>query len=224
MDPARIQIGGNLKLDLLPTPVDKDAWRQRIGPTDPAITLSCTHNPEEEELLSRLPMSRLFVFLAPRHPERFEEVARLLQKKNIPFVRWSRLTEKRGGEERVVLVDAMGQLPICYALSRLAIVAGSFQPHVGGHNILEPCMYGLPVLFGPHMFSQKELAARVLAAKAGMQVTYDTLPTAVETFFNSPREEALMVAAARDLVASGRGASQATFRMIEAFMEYTQIT
>jgi 3-deoxy-D-manno-octulosonic-acid transferase len=74
------------------------------------------------------------------------------------------------------------------------------------------------------MFSQKELAARVLAAKAGMQVTYDTLPTAVETFFNSPREEALMVAAARDLVASGRGASQATFRMIEAFMEYTQIT
>ncbi len=224
VDPARIQIGGNLKLDHRPTPVDKPAWRQMIAPLDPAITISCTHDPEEEELLNRLPLTRLFVFLAPRHPERFEEVAHLLQKKNIPFVRWSRLQEKRGGERvgegaRVVLVDAMGQLPICYALSRLAIVAGSFQPHVGGHNILEPCVYGLPVFFGPHMYSQKELAARVLSAKAGMQVTYDTLLTAVETFFNSPAEETRMVSAARALVASGRGATDATFRMIERFSE-----
>jgi 3-deoxy-D-manno-octulosonic-acid transferase len=217
-DPARIQIGGNLKLDHRSLQIDTAAWREIIGPADPALTLSCTHAPEEEEILSRLPLDRFYLFLAPRHPERFEEVARLLEKKNIPFIRWSRLQEKRGGE-KVVLVDAMGQLPICYALSRLSIVAGSFTPHVGGHNILEPCMYGLPVLFGPHMHSQKDLTARVLAAKAGMQVTYDTLLPAVETFFNTPSEEARMSAAARILAASGRGASEATFRIIQRFLE-----
>jgi len=214
---GRIQIGGNLKLDYKPVPVDTSEWRQKISPTERAITLSCTHAPEEEELLARLPQD-LFVFLAPRHPERFDEVARLLEKKNIPFTRWTKLVEKRGGE-RVVLVDAMGQLPICYSLSRLAIVAGSFNPNVGGHNILEPCMYGIPTFFGSHMFSQKELVARVLAAKAGMQVTYETLAPVLETFFNTPSIETEMGTAARALAESGRGASAATLQMIERFLE-----
>jgi 3-deoxy-D-manno-octulosonic-acid transferase len=217
-DPARIQIGGNLKLDHKPTPVDTAAWRQKIPFDGPALTLSCTHAPEEEELLSLLPLNRLYLFLAPRHPERFEEVARILEKKNIPFSRWSELEKKRG-EGRVLLVDAMGKLPICYALSRLAIVAGSFRPDIGGHNILEPCMYGIPVFFGPHMFGQKELANRVLASNAGLQVTTNTLPAAIKTFFNTPSEEARLSAAAQDLVASCRGASAATFELIERFLE-----
>lgn len=217
-DPARIQIGGILKLDHRPIQIDPSQCRQKLSLTEPAITLSCTHAPEEEELLDRLPLDRLFVFLAPRHPERFEEVAQILQRKNISFLRWSRLAERRGGE-RVLLVDAMGQLPICFALSRLAIVAGSFQPHVGGHNILEPCFYGVPVLFGPHVFNQKELAARALAAKAGMQVTYDALPAVIETFFNTPSQEANFRAAALALIESGRGATVATLRIIEAFLE-----
>ncbi len=102
---------------------------------------------------------------------------------------------------------------------RLAVVAGSFQPHVGGHNVLEPCFYGIPVFFGPHMFSQKELVTRVLAAEAGKQVGYDALPLAIRTFFNTPSEEAKMGQAARELTAFCRGASAATFEKIHKFLE-----
>jgi 3-deoxy-D-manno-octulosonic-acid transferase len=69
------------------------------------------------------------------------------------------------------------------------------------------------------VFNQKELAARVLAAKAGMQVTYDTLPAVIETFFNTPSQEANFRAAVLALIASGRGATVATLRIIEAFLE-----
>ncbi len=116
VDPARIHIGGNLKLDYCPTQVDVSSYRQKIALTEPAITLACTHAPEEEELLDRLPLDRFFLFLVPRHPERFEEVAQILEKKKISYFRWSRLSERRGGE-RVLLIDAMGLLPICYSLS-----------------------------------------------------------------------------------------------------------
>lgn len=218
VEPAKIKIGGNLKLDHRPLAVDAAYWRQKLSISDPAITLACTHAPEEEELLSLLPLDRYCLFLAPRHPERFDEVAALLQRRNIPFIRWTQIDQKRGGE-RVILVDAMGQLPICYALSRLAIVAGSFAPHVGGHNILEPCLYGVPVFFGPHTHGQKELTARVLAAKAGIQTPYATLPAIVESFFSTPKKEDSMRAAAAALIESGRGATASTLQIIHTFLE-----
>lgn len=217
VEPDRIHIGGNLKLDYSPTQVDTSFFQEKIGLTEPAITLSCTHAPEEEELLDRLPLDRYFFFLVPRHPERFEEVAQILEKKKIFYFRWSRLAERRGGE-RVLLVDAMGQLPICYSLSRLAVVAGSFQPHVGGHNILEPCFYGIAVFFGPYMFSQKELVSKVLAAGAGKQVDYSAISAAINTFFSSS-EEAKMCQAARGITESCRGASHSIFQKIQTFLQ-----
>ncbi len=214
----RIQVGGNLKLDHRPPPIDPEPFREILALENPAITLSCTHAPEEAELLGRLPLDRFFLFLAPRHPERFNEAAEILRKKQIPFFRWSRMEERRGGE-RVLLVDAMGKLPLCYSLSRLAIVAGSFQPRVGGHNILEPCLYGVPVFFGPYMHSQEELRARVLSAKAGSQVSYEELRPAVESFFSSPEIERKMRLAAGELAEAGRGASLRTMELLQAFLK-----
>lgn len=218
VDPSRIQIGGNLKLDHRKSVVDRDFWHSTLGASGPAITLSCTHAPEEEKLLERLPLEKVFLFLAPRHPERFNEVAKILESKKIPFFRWSEPEKRRGGE-RVLLVDAMGQLPICYALSRLAIVAGSFRPDIGGHNILEPCLYDLPVFFGPHVFSQEELVRFVLEAKAGLQVSYESLQGAVEQFFNTPSEEKAMRGAALALQERCRGASTTTAGILQRFLE-----
>jgi len=216
--PTKIHIGGNLKLDYQPTPIDLPFWQEKIPLARPALTLSCTHAPEEERLLDLIPLDRYFLFLAPRHPERFEEVAELLRGKKIPFYRWSRLDERRGGE-RVLLVDAMGRLPICYSLSRLAIVGGSFGSHVGGHNILEPCFYGIPVLFGPHMHAQEELAARVLRARAGLQIDLQGLPGMIERFFQIPTQERAMREAARALTEAGRGASAATQAILERYLK-----
>ena len=111
-DPSRLHVTGNLKLDIEPQKVDTAPWHKNL-PSN-VLTISCTHAPEEELLLDVLPKG-CFVFLVPRHPERFNEVAELLESKQIPFVRWSQIEKKQ--DEQVILVDAMGQLPICYSLS-----------------------------------------------------------------------------------------------------------
>lgn len=205
-----IRITGNLKFDIEPQPIDLSYWRSQLSLPSLVLTISCTHAPEEELLLDALKETPWFFILAPRHPERFDEVAHILQRKGIPFSRWSRPHEKRGGE-KVLLLDAMGQLPIAYSLSRLAIVAGSYAPHVGGHNLLEPCLYGIPVLFGPHTFGQAELAKRVLETGAGLCVPLPQLAPTLATF--STRETDMRAAASK-LVQEARGATARTLAVL----------
>ncbi len=204
-----IAITGNLKLDVEIKPLDPSGVRDRFNlPTDLVVTLSCTHAPEEKELLyemltlwKRLP--KVVLFLAPRHPERFEAAAAILDELGISFCRWK---EKREGE-RVILVDAMGQLPYCYVLSRIAVVAGSFSSKIGGHNVLEPLFYGCPVLFGPHMEKQKEFARIAIESKSGWQVRQDELSQAL---FEKISLERPLVA---DI--SKRGAAKSTLEVIK---------
>lgn len=214
VDSEKMHVTGNIKLDQIPERIDANFWRSKLSAPRSALTLACTHAPEEELLLDVLPTKEIFCFLAPRHPERFDEVAAILKKKSIPFFRWSRIEERQGGE-RVLLVDVMGKLPICYTLSRLAIVAGSFTPYIGGHNLFEPCLYGTPVFFGPHVFAQKELAARVLAAQAGQQMPASSLGSAVQHFFSDPSLEDTTRSAVRSLVDAGRGSAGKTMQLIE---------
>ena len=206
-DPSRIHITGNLKLDIEPQKVDIAHWRS-LFPGN-SLTLSCTHAPEEDLLLDALKDGPWTLFLAPRHPERFDEVAQIILKKNLPYIRWSQLDKRRGGE-RVILVDAMGQLPICYSLSRLAIVAGSFTPKVGGHNVFEPCLYGCPSLFGPYTQTQREFVQRVLEAGAGRQLSLEDLSKAAAQILDNPLEERALRSGAMTLIAAGRGAVERT--------------
>lgn len=199
VDPSRLHITGNLKLDLQPQPI-----LQTLDLPQPALTISCTHPGEEELLLEQL--KDYFLILAPRHPERFEEVAQLLARKNIPFTRWSRPEAPK----RVLLVDTMGQLPLCYAHSRLAIVGGSYVDHIGGHNVLEPCLYGIPVIFGPYVFGQMEFASKAIEAGAGLGVPLSDLRKVVDEFFANPLQEKTMKAAALQLIESNRGAALKT--------------
>lgn len=179
-----IHVTGNLKLEAVLKPVDPTAIREqfKLG-KESVITIASTHAPEEDELLdifSQIP--ELIIFLAPRHPERFQEVAALLEKKRLAFCRWN---QKRK-EESIILVDVMGQLSQCFAVSALALVAGSFSSRVGGHNIWEPCSYGCPVLFGPHMHAQKELVELILQAGAGKQVELSEIVSVVEKELKKP--------------------------------------
>jgi 3-deoxy-D-manno-octulosonic-acid transferase len=149
------------------------------------ICVVSTHAPEEEELLNALALIQGTIFLAPRHPERFDSVAKLLEAQQISYCRWTSRPSGFQGK-RVVLIDVIGELPSVYALSDIAIVAGSFSSKIGGHNVLEPCLYGIPVLFGPHMQNQKELAAKVLQAGAGKQVSAANLSLELSLFSEAP--------------------------------------
>jgi 3-deoxy-D-manno-octulosonic-acid transferase len=183
----RITVTGNLKFDANTKPLDSQklqAWRERLGisANDRVLTAGSTHDTEEKLILDafkslskRFPSLKLIV--VPRHPERFEIVAALLKAEGIPFARYS---TGSCDESRVILLDATGLLKDCYQISELAVVAGSFTDKVGGHNILEPALYGVPVLFGPHMHTQPELERLVLEANAGLQVQPGKLEHSLE--------------------------------------------
>jgi 3-deoxy-D-manno-octulosonic-acid transferase len=201
----QIYVTGNLKLDLTAQPVQKAVY------PFPAITISCTHAPEEELLLEALKDLNLFIFLAPRHPHRFNEVADILTRKNIPFTRWT----QNAPHAKVLLVDTMGQLPTCYAHSQLTLVAGSFIDGIGGHNVLEPLLYNTPVFFGPYTQKQTEFAARAIQSGAGKCFPISELKQAVETFFNTPEQRQKMVKSAGELIASGRGSAERTLNLLK---------
>jgi 3-deoxy-D-manno-octulosonic-acid transferase len=183
-DPSRLHVTGNLKFDGEPAFVDIPFWTQKLTLPPKTVLLASTHLTEEELILNQFPLETHFLVIAPRHPERFHEVAQLLTNKKIPFFRWSEL-DKREGIERALLVDSMGQLPILYSLIPLAIVGGSYTDKVGGHNILEPSLYGSFVFFGPHMFRQKELVSYVLTHRLGTEVSLAKLNSHIHSFFHS---------------------------------------
>ncbi len=205
-------VTGNLKLDISPKPVTPPPWKTELYP----VTISCTHDPEEEQLLLALKplLPRLQIFLAPRHPERFSAVEKLLDKLNIPSIRWSQI-ERKTGQENVILIDSMGQLPICYALSHLAIVAGSFTDKVGGHNLLEPLFYGTPSLFGPHTWTQNEFAKKIIEAQAGLQLPLSQLASILEQLMENPDQLTAMKQAGSVLIESSRGAAERTFSQLK---------
>lgn len=209
-----IHIAGNLKLDILPIQLQTHAVRNRflLSSDQPVITIACTHAPEEYDLLRAIqPLWKstpnLVVFLAPRHPERFHEVASILTQMKIPFCHWNDPRSQEG----VVLVDAMGQLPLCYSVSHLAIVAGSFSSNKGGHNVIEPCLYGCPVLFGPSMHTQSEFAKILLQSGAGKEVSEDMLADVVVEWFET---SAQLRSNALRLIEQNRGSAARTIDLI----------
>ena len=98
--------------------------------------------------------------LAPRHPERFAEVVRLAGQEGFRTVRRSELPIDAEPRADVVVLDTIGELATVYQLGTVVFVGGSLVP-TGGHNILEPAVYGRPVVFGPHMHNFAEIAAGV---------------------------------------------------------------
>ena len=153
----RIQVSGNLKFD---APVPKAAeivskLRDALakGNAGPALVCGSTVEGEEAILLAAFQSlsekhPRAFMVLAPRHPERFEEVSGLVSKSGLPFQRRSQWT---GGNlaGTVFLLDSIGELAAMYALADIAFVGGSLVPR-GGHNILEPARYRVATVVGPH--------------------------------------------------------------------------
>lgn len=110
------------------------------------------------------PIDAPLFLLIPRHPQRFDDAARLLSEAGVSYVRRS-----AGGdpapETRVLLGDSLGEMAFYYAASDVAVVAGSFAP-LGGQNLIEPCAAGVPVIVGPHTFNFQQAAEDAIAAGA----------------------------------------------------------
>lgn len=221
---SKIVVTGNMKFDEEYPQLSPDelrTWREQVGiaPKQHVLVIGSTHDPEENLILDVLEQvwkqfPNLKVLLVPRHPERFNEVANLLAKREIPYIRFSNLDAKTG-DERVVLVDAMGVLRKCYQFADIAIVAGSYTQRIGGHNVVEPCGYGVPVLFGPYTHTQTELVSLVKEYGAGLEVPIDKLAETLITHLQHPEKRAVLGKAGSRLIADMKGATLNTYNALQ---------
>ena len=172
-----IHVVGNLKFDVVLPMVAVDAgrsWRRRLN--RPVIAIASTREGEDAwfvQALARQDSTALFL-LIPRHPQRFDEAAALLEQAGIATVRWSALRYNTEPDQmlvgiKVVLCDTLGEMPFFYAASDVAIVAGSFAP-VGGQNLIEACALGTPVIVGPHTYNFSDAVAHAVEIGAAAQI------------------------------------------------------
>ena len=221
--PARkIEVAGNVKYDLEPDPTPL-VWAARLEEMAHGRLVAVagsTMEGEEAMVLDAVAQAAErpgapFVVLAPRHPERFEAVARLLADRGVPFVRRSALAATGNGGD-VLLLDTIGELARVYRHGAAAFVGGSLVP-TGGHNPLEPAVWGVPVLSGPHVFNFREVYQEMTAAGAA-RIVADTaeLAVALAGWLGEPEQAQRAGAAGRAVVEANRGA---TSRTVDALLE-----
>jgi 3-deoxy-D-manno-octulosonic-acid transferase len=135
------------------------------------ITAGSTHRGEEAALLDVFKQLRqkypdLLLIIAPRHPERFDEVEGLINKAGYDC---QRRTKLHGPVKDVLLLDTIGELRSFYSLCDIAFIGGSLVK-VGGHNLLEPAAMKKPVIFSRYMYNFKEISEALLSAGGGIMV------------------------------------------------------
>jgi 3-deoxy-D-manno-octulosonic-acid transferase len=215
----RVVAIGNLKFDqTVPAAQLKLGARLRdwIGRARPVWIAASTHDGEDAIVLQahrrlRETLPDALLILVPRHPQRFEAVARLVEDGGMGLVRRSQLQvdalPPAPDTAAVLLGDSMGEMFAYFAASDVAFVGGSLTA-VGGHNVLEPAALGQPVLFGPHMHNF--VAARDLLLEAGAcaEINAETLAPELETLLGDPARRRSMGEAGRAAVDQNRGALQ----------------
>ncbi|MDP6392880.1 MAG: lipid IV(A) 3-deoxy-D-manno-octulosonic acid transferase [Arenicellales bacterium] len=225
VDSTRISRTGSMKFEIgLPASVREvaEAVRRDWGRDRTVVIAGSTHEGEESLLLELLTQISddcpgLLLVLAPRHPERFESVAKLAVREGFESLRRSHHTGQVSSTVSVQIADTMGELPMLYAAADIAIVGGSLIriKGIGGHNILEPCAVGVPVIFGQYMRNFSEISRLTVERRAGFQVdSLDELRTALTTLINDPSLRATMGDNGITMVSENAGATNRTLELL----------
>ena len=217
-----VAVTGNLKFDATPAPdlvARGRAWRDARAGRQMLLAAS-TRDGEEALLLDALmPLVRAghLLALVPRHPQRFNEVARLATARGLAVARRTN-TETPGPDIEVWLGDSMGEMAAYYAAADCAFIGGSLLPF-GGQNLIEACAVGCPVLIGPHTHNFAEAADLAVAAGAAIRVTdaQQLAETAAQLLQDAPARERIGTAGA-DFTAAHRGATAKTMQVVEALI------
>jgi 3-deoxy-D-manno-octulosonic-acid transferase len=226
-DSKRVQITGNLKFDVnlpSPPPIVESLRRALAGDgAGPVLVCGSTVEDEEPPLLKafenlRVGHPRAVMILAPRHPERFDTVAILLQQLGIPFVRRSLWAGENlaGG---VLLVDTIGELAALYALADVAFVGGSLVPR-GGHNIIEPAQYGVAIVTGNHTENFRDIVGLFQSRDAVRIVGLAELPLTLMHLLDNDAERLALGRRAKETIQSQTGATSRTLQALKALLAY----
>lgn len=218
----RVKVTGNLKYDMpvSPAPPIVASLRAACQQAGAGPVIVCGSTVEDEEpLLLRAYENvvasdpRAVMILAPRHPERFGEVARLLEQLGIPYWRRSLWTGDRvaGG---VLLIDTIGELASLYALADIAFVGGSLVPR-GGHNIIEAAQHGVAIVVGNHTENFRDIVELFRSRDAVRVVSPEELPLVFTELISNPAERAALGLHAAETLRSQTGATQRTLEALE---------
>src|SRR5215467_454997 len=221
----RVRVTGNLKFDV-PPPRACDIVEQlrtalENSHAGPVLVCGSTVAGEEDMLVSAFhevakPYPEMVMLLAPRHPERFEEVTRLLATNGVPF----RKRSEWHGESlhgSILLVDSIGELAGLYALADIAFVGGSLV-RGGGHNIIEPAQHGVPVLVGEHTENFRDIVNFFRDRDAVRVVAPEQLGTTFLALLAADGERRKLGQRALDVVESQRGATRRTLHELKTLV------
>jgi 3-deoxy-D-manno-octulosonic-acid transferase len=224
--PESVQAVGSIKFELA-LPDDwsarAQALRRAFGLARPVWLTASTHDGEEDmaltahvELKQRFP--GLLLVVVPRHPERFDAVARLCARRGFHVARRSAMPETLTPDTDVLVGDTMGELPLFYGACDVAFVGGSLAP-AGGHNFLEASAVGVPAVFGPDMANIEEIAQHAVTCGAATQIAHGgQLADAVARYLADPARRAAAGTAGKKLVEENRGALARTLALIEQLL------
>jgi 3-deoxy-D-manno-octulosonic-acid transferase len=224
-DAGRLQVTGNLKFDVsLPaTPSIVESLRRSLAGEGAGPVLVCGSTVEDEEppLLRafenlRVAHPRAVMILAPRHPERFDGVAILIQQLGIRFVRRSRWSGERLSGA-VLLVDTIGELAALYALADVAFVGGSLVPR-GGHNIIEPAQHGVAIVTGNHTENFRDIVSLFRSRDAVRIATLAELPLTLMQLLADDAERQALGRRAFETIQSQMGATSRTLDALKTLI------
>jgi 3-deoxy-D-manno-octulosonic-acid transferase len=226
--PPRARVVGNLKFDVAAPSMPSVATSLRTSFDEenagPILVCGSTLDEEEGLLLSAFrnilaTHPKAVMILAPRHPERFDEVATMVDQ--LGFRMWRRsLWSGEPLTGGVLVVDSIGELAALYSLATVAFVGGSLVPR-GGHNILEPAMYGVPIVIGNHYENFRDIVNFFLSRNAVRVVGMAELALVFMELIANGEERAKLGRNALAALDSQRGATAQTVRALKKLMEET---
>jgi 3-deoxy-D-manno-octulosonic-acid transferase len=231
--PERARVTGNVKFDIEETdaqPLTAELrQRFRINQDRPLVVAASTHAPEERVALGAFKLltdetRRPRLLVAPRHPERFGEVAALLEASGLSWARRSAAPREQDAECDVMLLDSIGELRAVYPLAEVVFVGGSIAP-IGGHNVLEPALDARAVVTGPHTSNFKAIVAALLERDALVQLrdvdiasAEHELARALRELLEDEAQRRRMGERARAVLEQNRGATARTIEMLAPLM------
>lgn len=235
MNTDKIVTCGSMKFDadaIPPTDLLTAEFRSRFGLHDNSflIVAASTHSPEEEIVLNAFKhtvsqtSSPLRLLIAPRHPERFAEVAALIVASGLSWTRRSSAEAPDDKQAEVIMLDSIGELRSLYSLASIVFVGGSIA-RTGGHNLLEPAASGVCVITGAHTYNFHSIVESFVEAGAVIQLP--PLPAAevtvqlantISELLAHPARRLELATRARQLVNENRGATERTLRSLDAML------
>jgi 3-deoxy-D-manno-octulosonic-acid transferase len=238
LDDKKIFVTGNLKFDAGIIPVDTSLTQeleQRFQIAKrPLLLAASTHAPEESILLEafrelhRQTSARPRLLIAPRHPERFNEVASLMQGSGFSWIRRTAQSSTDNGDFDLILLDTIGELPATYALASIVFVGGSISKN-GGHNLLEPAAHGVPIVTGAHTHNFKAIVKTFLEEDAIIQLPHleeneaaGELARVFSQLLHDSQLRTDLGARARKLLQDNRGATMRTLDVIRPILSQSR--